>query len=59
VKIIVCCAACTNKFNSLFFYEPLTVALVTSIVIWILDTNASGLLNMTPRQREVFERNRL
>jgi len=35
------------------------VALITSVVIWILDTNSTGLLNMTPRQREVFERNRL
>lgn len=42
-----------------FFLGWLCLALITSVVIWILDTNSSGLLNMTPRQREVFERNRL
>lgn len=37
----------------------ITVAMVTSVVIWILDTSGSGVLNMTPRQREVLERNHL
>ncbi|XP_069677136.1 lysosomal dipeptide transporter MFSD1-like isoform X1 [Periplaneta americana] len=42
-----------------FFLGWLCVAMVTSVVIWILDTSGSGVLNMTPRQREVLERNHL
>lgn len=42
-----------------FFLACLCVALITGVLIWIVDSNSSGILNMTPSQREVFERNRL
>lgn len=42
-----------------FFLGCLCLALFTSVVIWIIDRQRSGILNMTPRQREVFERSQL
>ncbi|XP_067006714.2 lysosomal dipeptide transporter MFSD1 [Anabrus simplex] len=42
-----------------FFLACLCVALVTSVLIWLFDANDTGILNMTPSQREVYERDRL
>ncbi|PSN30823.1 Major facilitator superfamily domain-containing protein 1 [Blattella germanica] len=36
-----------------------SVALIMSVVIWLLDASGTGLLNMSPRQREVYESNRV
>nr|CAD7398538.1 unnamed protein product [Timema cristinae] len=36
-----------------------SVALLITVIIWILDANTTGILNMTPAQREVYEKERL
>ncbi|KAG8237883.1 hypothetical protein J437_LFUL017174, partial [Ladona fulva] len=41
-----------------FFLAWLCVSLVITVVIWILDSTSSGILNMTAVEREVYERNR-
>uniref|UniRef100_A0A1B6D2G0 Lysosomal dipeptide transporter MFSD1 n=2 Tax=Clastoptera arizonana TaxID=38151 RepID=A0A1B6D2G0_9HEMI len=43
----------------LFFLSWLCLALLVSILIWIYDATHTGILNMTPAQREEFERNKL
>lgn len=42
-----------------FFLAWLCLALLTSIIIWMYDATHTGLLNMSPEQREEYERNRL
>ncbi|CAG2053365.1 unnamed protein product, partial [Timema podura] len=37
----------------------ISVALLITVIIWILDANTTGILNMTPAQREVYEKERL
>lgn len=42
-----------------FFLAWLCLSLLTAVGIWIVDANKNGILNMTPSQREVYEKNRL
>ncbi|XP_071453924.1 lysosomal dipeptide transporter MFSD1-like [Hetaerina americana] len=42
-----------------FFLGWLCVSLVITIMIWILDSMSTGILNMSATDREVYERNRL
>nr|CAD7194851.1 unnamed protein product [Timema douglasi] len=42
-----------------FFLAWMCLALLITVIIWILDANTTGILNMTPAQREVYEKERL
>ncbi|XP_011495086.1 PREDICTED: major facilitator superfamily domain-containing protein 1-like isoform X2 [Ceratosolen solmsi marchali] len=42
----------------MFFFTWLWISLITAIIIWISDSNSTGgYLNMSPKQRELYEKN--
>ncbi|XP_063236220.1 major facilitator superfamily domain-containing protein 1-like [Bacillus rossius redtenbacheri] len=46
-------------FLELFFLGWLCLSLIIVIVIWILDANSTGILNMSASERDEFEKNQL
>ena len=43
----------------IFFLSWLSLALATTIMLWVLDKNHSGILNMSVSQRAIFKEEEL